>query len=249
METVKTKRRRREAVRIIRDNSNVPPELRELDNAESFWELISTPPEEGKNRNGKEYTKYDPVKTPQMAYKLTKLFGCNRNELAIALGVPKKTIDYWRRRHLNFCRAIIRGMQHWDSLEIEGRALKDRAIGYNYEEIKTEEVEVDGVDTEGITVKLPAKRITKTLKHIPADVKAIKFWLSNREKSRWASEERVHLETYDIKEERKVLELSIKGADSETLEKAYSLLKDLAPAAELERCRPKLFLPERIDEE
>jgi hypothetical protein len=238
--TVKKKRSKLERLKK-KICAEIPHELANQPGMDQFIYEISNPPEDDIKLSGTLPTKYHHVRTPQLAFALTKNYGCNHTELAEALGVTVNTIDYWLRRHLNFRKAITKGKEHWDTLNI-GKALRERCLGYNYQEIKTETIELDG-ELDGVSVKVPAKKKTVTVKHIPADVRAIKFWLTNRDKAQWKSEEKIQIESVEVKEEKRTLELSIKGASSELLEKAYELMKEM----KVEDGKPSLFLPEPIE--
>jgi hypothetical protein len=221
-------------------------------NRETLLKELTTP-KEYKKPFGRPAYKYDEEKTPKQAYFLVKEFGLDTYGLSKFFQVEPDTIDFWKRRHINFLRSVVIGRQAWDSLKIEGISLRERAQGYDYEEIKTEEIELDSIDDNGNKIKVPAKKITRTTKHVPPDVRAIKFWLTNRERARWKAEEKIKVESTTYKEERRVLELSIKNAPIETLEKAQALLADIKNAnsengdVSLEIKGTKVFLPDPID--
>src|SRR5699024_11840674 len=59
-------------------------------------------------------------------------------------------------------------------------ALLRRALGYEYEEVKTFIEEVDGKKK---------KKIEKVTRHIPADMGAGIFWLKNRRSDKWSNKE------------------------------------------------------------
>ena len=237
---------------------NPSPHLSEKDlslikSQSQYIENLKNSPYENQEKSGRPTYVYHEERTPKLAFHLVSKHGLNREELASFFNVIPETIDYWQRTQIDFLRAVTFGRQKWDSLKIEGMSLRDRAMGYDYLETKTEFIELDSTDAEGNSIKVPAKKITQTTKHQPADIRAIKFWLINRERARWKNEEKIQAQRIDIREERRVLELSIKNAPLETLEKAYSLLADLKPAEDQEavpgNARPKIFLPETIDVE
>jgi len=80
----------------------------------------------------KQYRIYDPDYHPQMAYKLSLLFGANNRKLAEFFEVPIQTIEYWMRDRPEFCDAVHRGRDIADS-EV-AVALYKSAVGYDYEE-------------------------------------------------------------------------------------------------------------------
>jgi len=98
-------------------------------------------------------------------------------QLAKLFEVAKQTIYYWKREKPGFLEAIRRGRDFYDTEKVENSLLK-RALGYKYDETVKEMV--DDPDTGE---KLAVTK--KTKKHQPGDVKAITFWLRNRNRKRW----------------------------------------------------------------
>lgn len=145
----------------------------------------------------------------RQAYILVGKHGFNQVKLAELFEVEKDTIKLWKDQHVEFAKALKKGADIYDSDRIEV-ALKQKAEGYNYVEVKAEEAEVvvpfDGGadDLEAILklfpgsasvknkkgetfLKLPqqGKKMTRTTKHVPAEVRAIELWLINRHPDRW----------------------------------------------------------------
>lgn len=111
--------------------------------------------------------------------------------------------------------------------EVEN-ALYKRALGYDYEEVKTHIEEVDGKKK---------KKVEKTHKHIPADVTAQIFWLKNRT-NKWRNKdnievEKIKAETELIKEKTKAevakLEKELK-TDTKTEDKLKEYFEALGGA-------------------
>ena len=95
------------------------------------------------------------------------LVGMTDDEIAGALKVDRATLYRWKSNYPDFCDAIKRGRDRFDS-EVVERALQQRAAGYDYaEEVMTR----DG----------PAV-INKRFHG--SDAAAI-FWLKNRQPERW----------------------------------------------------------------
>lgn len=99
-------------------------------------------------------------------------------ELAKEFGVSIQTIDLWKRRYPEFKVALREGKDDFDTVRVEGSLLK-RAMGYSYEEVKTETM----TDLRGNLIK--ALKVTKTLKQLAPDTTAQIFWLKNRNRARW----------------------------------------------------------------
>src|SRR5690606_25674624 len=93
-------------------------------------------------------------------------------------------------------------------IEVENALLK-RALGYEYEEVKTLIEEVDGKKK---------KKIEKTIKHVPADVSAAIFWLRNRKGLVWSNRDavetkRIEAEMAKLKAETEKLRNEAAGVD------------------------------------
>lgn len=109
---------------------------------------------------------------PKRAYKLS-LLGLTEEELALAFGVTKSTIDHWKNRYPEFAKMLIAGQTQTDA-EVAAMALK-KALGYEYLEEKA-------FNVNGILQTIKVK------KHQPPDTRAFMYWLNNRQKKRWKSE-------------------------------------------------------------
>lgn len=91
-------------------------------------------------------------------------------ELADFFEVNVDTIYEWKKVHESFSDALKRGKEHSDNAVVN--ALYNRAIGYEYEEVK--------IETGGETEKT-----TTTTKQLAGDTTAQIFWLKNRRPSEW----------------------------------------------------------------
>lgn len=91
------------------------------------------------------------------------------------LGISKDTFYTYIKKYPDFSEAIKRGKAPVD-FQVENAMLK-RALGYDYEE---ETIEYENQDGK------PAIKSKKTIKkHIPSDVGAGIFWLTNRNNDKW----------------------------------------------------------------
>lgn len=110
----------------------------------------------------------------QTAFQIAQT-GCTEYELARYMGVHPTTIDRWKNEHPEFKQAIKDAKLVADS-KVQ-RALYERACGYTHKELQT----MEGIDGKGEPYSY-----TKTIeRHVPPDVKAIIFWLTNRQKEHW----------------------------------------------------------------
>lgn len=96
--------------------------------------------------------------------------GLTDEQIAHNIGIRRETLYVWKNKYPNISNALKKGKEVVDRL-VENALLK-RAIGYEYEEVKTY-IEKDGTGKE-------RKRVEKTTKHMAGDVTAMAIWLNNR---------------------------------------------------------------------
>lgn len=95
--------------------------------------------------------------------------GLTEDQLAIALNISKATITNYKKDQ-EFLAALKDGKDIHDA-QVE-RSLRERAIGYEHEDV---DIRVVG----GKIVK------TKIIKHYPPDPTSMIFWLKNRQSTKW----------------------------------------------------------------
>ena len=141
-----------------------------------------------KNGNGKRKrgrpSLYDPELHPDLAYELSKDFGYRLDDLSVYMKIPYGTLEQWWRDHPEFSRAIKAGKDIHDTQRVESKLLQ-RALGYDYEELKTETIEVSTRRQDGTLVNAPAIKTIRTTKHVLPNITAAFFWLVNRSAGRW----------------------------------------------------------------
>lgn len=100
------------------------------------------------------------------------LMGYTHDKIAEFFGVSRTSIYQWKSMYKDFENVLNINRDDYDSKVV--RSLFEIATGYDYVEKKkeTEQSEFDGGK--------PKVKITKTKKHIPPNVGAIKVWLYNR---------------------------------------------------------------------
>jgi len=117
--------------------------------------------------------KYD-KSVPERMFELSKL-GLTIMQMAMAMGVKASTVDKWIAVRPGVSEAMEAGRWHFDhGVEL---ALQQRAMGYEYDEVKVTE----GYDNLGRYYK---NTVTTTKKVAPDSVAGI-FWLKNRQPERW----------------------------------------------------------------
>ena len=133
--------------------------------------------------------------------------GLTEEQIAKNLGVAYSTFRKYKDEYPAFSSALKKGKEVVD-IEVENALLK-RALGYEYEEVKTLIEEVDGKRK---------KKIEKTVKHVPADVSAAIFWLRNRKGFVWSNKDaieakRIEAEIEKLKAETEKLKNETVGAE------------------------------------
>lgn len=101
--------------------------------------------------------------------------GLNDKQIAANTGVNEFTFSRWKTQYPQLAQAIKKGRMPVD-VQVENALLK-RALGFDYEEVTTEIVNLpDGTQRKHI------KKVTKMV--VPDTVAAI-FWLKNRKPMQW----------------------------------------------------------------
>lgn len=98
-------------------------------------------------------------------------------ELADFFEVNVDTIYEWKKVHSEFSDALKSGKRHSDSKVVD--ALYNRALGYEYEEIKTEKGSAGG-------------KVSVTTKQMAGDTTAQIFWLKNRDSANWKDKQDIN---------------------------------------------------------
>lgn len=116
-------------------------------------------------------TKYNPNRHPVLA-KHWAMKGATARQIARKLKVSTATLYDWARKYPEFQIAVEEGRVISDARVTN--ALYERALGYD----ATDREIVHGPDGS-------VKQVTTTTRHVPGDVRAIIFWLTNRQPKLW----------------------------------------------------------------
>lgn len=101
--------------------------------------------------------------------------GLTDKQIAKNIGVTERTFTDWKARFSSISSALKKGKTPVD-IQVENALLK-RALGYEYEEVTTEIIEMqDGSQR---------KQIKKTKKMVVPDTLAQIYWLKNRRPDKW----------------------------------------------------------------
>lgn len=101
--------------------------------------------------------------------------GLTDEQIAHNMGIVTSTLYEWKKKHVSISEALKNGKEVIDR-QVENALLR-RALGYEYEEVKTY-IEKDGTGKE-------KKKVEKTTKHALPDTTAQIFWLKNRKPVEW----------------------------------------------------------------
>jgi len=128
---------------------------------------------------------YDHQRFPHIAETLCREYGMDKQQLADIFGVSYPCISKWCTMHKEFADAVKRGRDDFDGIKVENALLK-RALGYSYKERTIRTVKVKAKNKyDDFEILIPAEEIVISEKEMAADVRAITFWLTNRQKERW----------------------------------------------------------------
>lgn len=100
--------------------------------------------------------------------------GLTDEQISHNMGIAYSTLRVWRDKYPPISAALKRGKEVVD-IEVENKLLK-RALGYDYDEVKTVQKMVDG--------KKYVEKTTIT-RHVVPDTTAQIFWLKNRKPDAW----------------------------------------------------------------
>lgn len=111
--------------------------------------------------------------------------GLSDEQMAHNIGITTTTLYDWKKKYPAFSEALARGKEVVD-IEVENALLK-RAKGYDYIET-TSELIAD----KNAKIKAVMKVTKRVTRHVPPDVKALIFWLTNR-KPEWRDKQEKEL--------------------------------------------------------
>mgnify|MGYP001370478330 CR=1 FL=1 len=160
-----------------------------------------------KNKSDRKSKYYTHVKPRLKEIEAWARNGLTDEQIAKNLGIAYSTFRKYRDEHSALSASLKKGKEVVD-IEVENALLK-RALGYDYEEIKTLIEEVDGKKK---------KKVEKVTRHVPADVSAGIFWLRNRKGFVWSNRDaieakRIEAEIEKLKAETEKLKNENSGAE------------------------------------
>lgn len=120
--------------------------------------------------------------------------GVTHADMAKNLGVSVSSFCDYLNDFSEFSDAVKEVGEHTTSI-VESAFFK-RATGYEFEEVSSEVWDVEGDDGPG--KKRLRSRVKTTIKHIPPDVGAGKFWLINKGDGKWAERQEIKVEEVEV---------------------------------------------------
>ena len=125
--------------------------------------------------------------------------GLTDEQIAHNIGIVPSTLYEWQKKYPKISESLKRGKEVIDR-QVENALLK-RALGYEYEEVKTYIEETDGKKK---------KKIEKTTKQVVPDTTAQIFWLKNRKPVEWRDRREIDTTESELKK----LDELIEGLDN-----------------------------------
>lgn len=101
------------------------------------------------------------------------MMGYTHKKIAEFYNIGETTLYVWKRNYGDFRQALDTCKDDYDSMVV--RSLLDMATGYDYVE-KKKEIESGGLNDD----KKPKTKTTRTKRHMPPNIGAVKLWLYNR---------------------------------------------------------------------
>ncbi len=84
-------------------------------------------------------------------FNIANQYGATNENIAEAFGISIGLLNQWIKDNPGLNQAIKEGRDNWDTGKVELTLLR-RVMGYEYQEERTREVQVAGVDADGVAV-------------------------------------------------------------------------------------------------
>lgn len=119
---------------------------------------------------------------------------CTDKELADRIGITRSTLAKWRRDNSDISDAVTRGRADVRACADVEKSLLQRALGYTTKVSKPMKMKHIEYDANGKRIREEEEIVmVEEEQHVPADVGAIRFYLTNRAPERWQN--KVEMET------------------------------------------------------
>lgn len=133
---------------------------------------------------------------------------CTDQELADKLGIARSTLDKWRKTNSDISDAVMRGRADVRACAEVEKTLLQRAVGYTVPVKKAVKLRRVSYNDQGRRISEAEELVmVEEEQHIPGDVNAIRFFLTNRAPERWQNkvemEAGIHGESFEDYLERR----------------------------------------------
>lgn len=114
--------------------------------------------------------------------------GLTLDDIANNLDIAKSTLCDYQNQYSELSDALKTGKEESDI--IVENSLYKRAVGYQYEEVTYEAIEIKSGSGENLVIQ-PATKIKTVIKEVQPDTTAQIFWLKNRKAKEWRDKQEV----------------------------------------------------------
>lgn len=114
--------------------------------------------------------------------------GYTQKDAAEKAGITQETFRTWMHEKPAFSASVHRAKENalQNAVAKVERSLLDRALGYEYEEVRTEYESTPNPDVNAKEKFIPViKKQSRTKKRVVQDVEAIRFFLTNKAPDEW----------------------------------------------------------------
>ena len=167
---------------------------------------------------------YDSKTMPYQAYVMCAQHGATFEELGKLWAVSSATVSDWVQKYAEFAKAIRSGRDAFTVGQIELSLVK-RALGFEYEEVSTREIQYKVKIGPKESKLIPANEITRTKKLIVPDIAAIIFYLKNRASDRWKDK----MPEWSVSGEVGDLKATLSGCTTDDLRAMRDAMKSALP--------------------
>ena len=137
--------------------------------------------------------------------------GLTDKEIAEKLDIPYSTFRRYKREKSELKSAIAQGKDKKNENVIQ--ALYKNCTGFKYYEETPVKVKEEVIADDGTTVLVKERVEVKSIKkYKPPDLAAQKYWLNNRDKTKWQDD------PYKVSNDKKLIKLKEKEINSKVIE-------------------------------
>ena len=171
----------------------------------------------GAKKAKKRAGKYESQVLPRLEFVIAaSRMGNSEEEIARQLGVSYSTFREYKKKHPELVEALREGAEDANGAVIN--SLFKRALGYNARITKAFKLKKPIIRDGKKIAEEEVIELAEEESHIPADTKAVIFWLTNRQPGKWRANPDLNALEATLKPNRELLE-KIKADDPSLWEK------------------------------